>query len=156
MHENIIYYDVIDSKEIIRTEKLVNDIDIFDVAVDIHNNVHVLYLTNTGELYYLAYNNNEWEKELIKKINISTDRIDFLKIIAIKNDIHIFYSFQNTFVNQNCNPNKLYLLHLYNNGIKWRYRYLITLLDINKQVQFFINTTINKEILFFYSINIMY
>ncbi len=147
-----IFYELLDGNKVIEKQELVKDIDSFDIAVDNNNNIHIIYLTNQGELYYLKDQKKNWKKELLKAINTSTDKIEFLKIITLKKDIHIFYSFKYSFVNKNCTPNKLYLVHLYNNGQKWRYRYLASLLDINKKIQFFINSTKNDELLFFYSV----
>lgn len=148
-----LYYDVYINNTIVGTNKIASNIKNFDAILDHNKKVHLLYLSNIGDLYHYKYDNQTWNQTLLKKSNPRTDKIDYIKIIDFKESIHIFYSFKNTRRNNDCNATKVYLMNIYGDGIGWKYKYVTILYDTNKVIQFFINNSGNHELFFFYSVN---
>ncbi|WP_432401162.1 hypothetical protein [Wukongibacter sp. M2B1] len=143
--ENSIYYKTSNKDLSIIEEKLVEDVKSFDIGLDTEENIHIVFVTNGGELGYLHHINKAWTRKILKKFNPSSNSIDFVNIIVFDKYVHIFYSFKNII-----NNNLFKTIHLYNNSLKWTYSHLDLIPQIKDSDPYFIDYDTNGNIYFLY------
>ncbi|OPJ56516.1 hypothetical protein [Alkalithermobacter paradoxus] len=145
-----IYYE--DSSLYIRSRDsnniLMDTVEKYDISLDCKNNIHIVCSTYNGELYYLTYVNNIWEKNILKKLGKGSV-VKYLKIINLKNIVHIFYYLQN----KNYNISQK-LIHVYGYSKNWRVNHInvdslmednnVYFIDTNEKEQIFILSKIMK------------
>jgi len=100
-------------------ETLIDDVKSFDIDLDDKENIHIVFITNRGELGYLHNVDKKWHKKVLKKFNPKSNTVDFVNMLVANNEVHIFYSFKNII-----NKHLYKIIHLYNNGLKWTYSHL--------------------------------
>lgn len=62
----------------------------FSVDIDIHNHIHIIYLTNSGILMHSIFSSASID-EIITKIDINTHFVRYIKLKIILDKINIFY-----------------------------------------------------------------
>jgi len=67
----------------------------FSATIDENNRLHLLYLHEQGELIYCIYSNNNWQKNLIGKLDTKSNIYKYLTLFIQKNTINIFYASAN-------------------------------------------------------------
>lgn len=147
MLKNSVFYKVINEDSINLEEKLIDDVKSFDIGLDNEENIHMVFITNRGELGYLQNMNGKrkWSKKPLKKFNPKSNTIDFVNMLVFNKEVHIFYSFKNII-----NKHLYKIIHLYNNGLKWTYSHLDSILEIEGIHPYSIDYDTNGNIYFLY------
>lgn len=83
-------YNLIE-KDIFTNDKVLN----FSMALDDSNNLNIVYLLKTGELYHKVLHNSKWIGSIIGKYDTVSNRYNKLKILFIENKLNIIYSYSN-------------------------------------------------------------
>lgn len=63
----------------------------YSVDMDKEDKIHLILLKDSGELYYRIHPSNKFQKKLAQ-INLKSNKVKFLTIKSIKEDVHIFYT----------------------------------------------------------------
>jgi hypothetical protein len=67
----------------------------YSTLIDENDFIHLVALLNTGELNYYKYINNEWVKDNIAKFDLKSNLYNQIKILIIKDNLHIIYNYSN-------------------------------------------------------------
>lgn len=63
----------------------------FSATIDENNKLHLLYLRKRGELIYCIYSEKSWQKKLIGRFDIHSNKYKYLTLFVHKNTINILY-----------------------------------------------------------------
>ncbi|WMM23275.1 hypothetical protein RBU61_09935 [Tissierella sp. MB52-C2] len=67
----------------------------YSTLIDENDFIHLVALLNTGELNYYKYINDEWVKDNIAKFDLKSNLYNQIKILIIKDNLHIIYNYSN-------------------------------------------------------------
>ncbi|HCW05575.1 MAG TPA: hypothetical protein DGK91_14300 [Clostridium sp.] len=76
---------------ILPVEKNISD---YSVDLDKEDKIHLILLKDSGELYYRIHPSNKFQKKLAH-VNLKSNKVKFLTIKTIREDVHIFYMLNN-------------------------------------------------------------
>lgn len=86
----------------------------YDVDIDDNDIIHLLCLTNTGDLVYYIYRNKLWSNHVLSKLDVKSNRYRNLTLKVVRNKVHIFYSVSNLL-----NHNLWTIEHVVSGKHKW-------------------------------------
>lgn len=66
----------------------------YSVDMDKEDRIHLIILKDSGELFYRIHPSNKYQKKLAQ-VNLKSNKIKFLTVKSIKDDVHIFYMLNN-------------------------------------------------------------
>lgn len=66
----------------------------YSVDMDKEDKIHLILLKDSGELFYRIHPSNKYQKKLAQ-LNLKVNKIKFLTIKNIREDVHIFYMLNN-------------------------------------------------------------
>lgn len=67
----------------------------FSAALDDNNRLHLIYLHESGELIYCMYTEDNWQKNLIGKLDVHSNIYRYLTLFIHKDTINVFYASTN-------------------------------------------------------------
>lgn len=67
----------------------------FSLDMDSKDRIHLIYITNDGNICYNLYSNNGWAKKILTKLDIKSNTYNELSLKISKENIHILLSFCN-------------------------------------------------------------
>lgn len=91
-NKNLIFNKINRDNNLITIDKDVLD---FSATIDEEDRLHLLYLDNSGDLIYCIYSEDNWQKNLIGKLDVQSNIYKYLTLFVHKNTINIFYVFAN-------------------------------------------------------------
>ncbi len=95
-------------------ELVANAHEHFSVSIDCHDHLHLIYQDHNGEIVYMEYNGNKWNKQLLHQYDTSKYIVQFPTIIALNQQVHAIFAVGTTPSNGVWS-----LYHCYNNGNDW-------------------------------------
>ena len=67
----------------------------YSVLIDKNNVIHLIALTNTGELNYYKYIKDKWIKNNVAKFDLASNLYNQMEILMVKDKLHIIYNYSN-------------------------------------------------------------
>lgn len=96
-NEGEIIHTIFDSSLKKLDSKSLNDKNIlkYTTHIDENNIVHIIALTNIGELNYYKYADQKWSKTTIAKFDMKSNIYNQIEILMVKNTLHVIYNYSN-------------------------------------------------------------
>ncbi len=86
----------------------------YSVTIDQEDTIHLITLTESGELIHSIYNNNTWSNTIISKLNLQSNIYKDIDFKIFNNNINILYNYANVI-----NPNLWTIQHILNHNNTW-------------------------------------
>lgn len=96
------------------TELVANTHEYFSMSIDSHDHLHLIYQDHNGEIVYMEYNGNTWNKQLLHQYDTSSYIVQFPTIIVLNEQVHVIFA-----VGTIPSTGVWSLYHCYNNGNGW-------------------------------------
>lgn len=89
----------------------------YSVTIDRDNTIHLITLTNAGELHYYKYSDGKWNENTIAKFNLLSNIYNQFEVLLINDKLHLIYNYSNLI-----NSNIWTIQHIvYDNGREEQY-----------------------------------
>lgn len=123
LSDNKILYDCFDKDGVhLSNNKLSNHFVLdFSVEIDDNDNIHLISITNDGNLIYYMFSSDNWVQKTITKLDIKSNIYKYLKLKLNEGKINIFYSYSNLIM-----PNVWRIEHIFNNNGKFSKKTIIS------------------------------
>lgn len=123
--DNKINYDFYEDSKL-TDQYLVTEDSIVDFSLDIDNRdrIHLIYITNDGNLYYSLYHNKKWAKKILTQLDTKSNSYSNLILRVNNENIHILYSYINLI-----NPRLRTIQHLIGTKGNWQKSNVISFLS---------------------------
>jgi len=133
---NKINYDFYNDNSKLTDQYLVTDDSIIDFSLDIDNKdrIHLIYITNDGNLYYNLYHNNKWAKKILTQLDTKSNSYSNLILRVNNENIHILYSYTNLI-----NPRLRTIQHLIGTKGNWQKSNVISFLSSKTKHTYFLD-----------------
>jgi len=95
-------------------ELVANTHDHFSVSIDCHDHLHLIYQDYNGELIYMEYNGNRWNKQTLHRYDASAYVVQFPTVIAFDQQVHAIFAMRTIPF-----TGVWSLYHCYNKGNGW-------------------------------------
>lgn len=119
--------------------KLIDNINTYDIAIDTHNNIHLVYSCYGGEFCYMRYSDEVWSKNTFYKADEKVE-IDFINILTTNDSVHIFYTYRN--------DRKYYrIFHIYESTDQWTYTQVAKVPLWKVSIPYRVDSNVNNDII---------
>jgi len=123
LSDNNLFYDCFDKDGVhLSNNKLSNHFVLdFSVEIDNNDNIHLISITNDGNLIYYMFSSDNLIQKTITKLDIKSNVYRYLKLKLYEGKINIFYSYSNLIM-----PNVWRIEHIFNNNGKFSKKTIIS------------------------------
>lgn len=95
-HEfNLVFKELDENGNYLSDRVIENNMIDFSASIDKKDRIHLIYLLGNGELKYSIYINGEWQKSLVRRLDIKSNIYKYLNLFLHEEHINIFYAFTN-------------------------------------------------------------
>lgn len=133
---NQIKFDTFSKNNTLVNTSNVLDKKVIDYSADIDkkDQIHLLCLTQEGNLVYNILLDDEWSSHILTKLDVKSNRYKHFILRVIKNNIHIFYGASNLM-----NSKLWSIIHIYDHNKKWNKNTVISMTPGNFPASYFVD-----------------